>query len=317
MIIIEKEKNMGTRQINRWPDQTHKMDKRELVDAGCFISRMNELLMIDPLYINYAITHYFNSFINNKDLLPTQGLNGIYFPNAKVGMWSSFAIREKGYDEMKKNNQSSCDYYSNEDKNENNIVLSVFCFNNSDFMHEFVTIDKIERLNWELYKANYNEISNKQRRNAQHNDDENDTEKGDMGNKDQKSYIEEPIQFSNYFTNVLTTESGQIGLFCVESIKNCASSILKNTVNNEIIKKDQLDAIFEKNLSHLEPWYNKICDLTYYSSIGIIDFMDRPIGCVCATSNTVNVANYLCEIVKDEVTNEIWAIKVNFMSPLI
>lgn len=292
------------------------MDKRELVGAGCFISRMNELLMIDPLYINYAITHYFNNFIYDKSLLPTQGLNGVYFSNAKVGLWSSFAIRERGYDEMKRYNNQPCDYYSNEEKNENNIVLSVFCVNNSDFMHEFLTIAKIENLNWEVYNENKNNISNTRHSNRHHDTNGNEVSEGSMQQTNQTDMEEEITEFSNYFTNILTTESGQIGLFCVESIKNCASNILKDTANNEILEKDELDVIFEKNLPHLEPWYNKICDLTYRSSIGIIDYMDRPIGCVCTTSNTINVANYLCEIVKDEITDEIWAIKVNFMTPL-
>lgn len=291
------------------------MDKRKLVDGGCFISRINELLMIDPLYMNYAITHYFNSFINDKSLLPTQKLNGIYFPNARAGLWSCFAIIEKEYDEMRNNNQQTYNNYS-EEENENKIVLSVFCFNSPDFTHDYITIDKIENLNWEVYKANKNSIYSAHEGNRQ-NDDEEKNDIDDNGKqKNSSNTVEGLIQFSNYFTNVLTTESGQIGLFCVESIKDCASNILKNTAETEIIKKDQLDEIFEKNIVHLEPWYNKICDLTYYFSVRVIAYMNTPVGCVCTTSNTINIANYFCEILKDEVTDEIWAIKVNFMTPL-
>ncbi|CRG94260.1 conserved Plasmodium protein, unknown function [Plasmodium gallinaceum] len=278
------------------------MVKIELVDAGCFISQMNELLLIDPLYITYAITHYFNCFINDKkDLLPQESLNGIYFPNAKAGLWSSFAIRE--------NNNFSCNSKDtdrkkyDQDKSYNNeMVISLICFNNTEFMHEYMTIQKINELDWQTYEINKNHIGN-----SLNNKNNN------LNNE--KDYSDESFHLSNYFTNILTVESGQVGLFCIESIKRSSNILFEKNTNNDINNKEQLDNLFRENLNVLYPWYNKICDLTLSSSIGIIDLIDKPVGCVCI-SNSDCVVNYLCEIVKDDITDEIWAIRVNFLKPL-
>lgn len=68
-------------------------------------------------------------------------------------------------------------------------------------------------------------------------------------------------------------------------------------------------------MNNLYPWYNKICNMTLSSSITIIDFIDMPIGSVCVSSSDC-VFNYLCEVVTDDITGEIWAIRVNFLNPL-
>ncbi|CRG99756.1 conserved Plasmodium protein, unknown function [Plasmodium relictum] len=278
------------------------MAKIELVDAGCFISQMNELLLIDPLYINYAITHYFNSFINDKkDLLPQESLNGIYFPNAKAGLWSSFAIRENN--NFSYNSKETYSKKNEKDKTYNSeTVISFICFNNTEYLHEYLTIQKINELDWQIYESNKNHIGYC-------------TNEKNINLDNERESNNEKIYFPNYFTNILTVESGQVGLFCIESIKRSSHILLQKNINKDITKKEQLNDTFRENLNKLYPWYNKICDITLTSSIGIIDFIDMPVGCVCV-SNSDCVVNYLCEIVKDEVTDEIWAIRVNFLKPL-
>ncbi|SBT79274.1 conserved Plasmodium protein, unknown function [Plasmodium malariae] len=287
------------------------MAKKELVDAGCFISQMNELLLIDPLYINDAITNYFNNSINDKKaLLPKESLNGIYFRNAKAGLWSSFAIREN----------NKCSYISPEiyksmkdsgiDRNdENETVLSFICFNNTEFMHEYLTVEKINELKWEILGSNSNHIT------INMNKEQNKYSKDDKNASKKQMDKEEIVSLENYFSNMLTVESGQVGLFCIESIKHCADMLLQKFGNNDINNEEQLDNLFKQNMNDLYPWYNKICNLTLSSSIAIIDFIDMPIGSVCMSSADC-VVNYLCEVVRDEVTDEVWAIRVNFLNPL-
>ncbi|SBT34307.1 conserved Plasmodium protein, unknown function [Plasmodium ovale wallikeri] len=312
------------------------MARVELVDAGCFISQMNELLLIDPLYINYAMTNYFNNFINDKKaLLPTESLNGIYFPNAKAGLWSSFAIRENSMfsintQEMGKNMNNA-----GGDKNYNNeMVLSFICFNNTDFMHEYITIEKINQLKWEIFESNKNHVGTHLNREMNYHmeKDYHDTvEEAQMGKtreggapigeaatgrtptRDTSSG--EPVPLQNYFTNILTVESGQVGLFCIESIKHSSHMLLQKHGSCAFTNKEQLDDILKQNINDLYPWYDKICNLTLSSSIAVIDFIDMPVGSVCMSSADC-VVNYLCEVVRDEITDEIWAIRVNFLNAL-
>ncbi|SOS76607.1 conserved Plasmodium protein, unknown function [Plasmodium sp. gorilla clade G1] len=312
----------------------------ELIDAGCFISQMNELLLIDPLYINYVITNYFNNYINDKNvLLPQEGLNGVYFENAKAGLWSSFAIREKtsfssyNMTEEGYGNNSTYNMYSNKGYN-NEMVHSFICFNNSELMHQYLTIDKINELNWKTYEVNNSNVGIKKNDNKSDHINDNDDNKNDNkndhinDNDDNKSdnmsdHINDNSNnnkynnncVSKYFTNILTIEGGQVGLFCVESIKKCSNILLEKHAKPDINSKEELDILFNKNMNNLYPWYNKICNMTLSSSITIIDFIDMPIGSVCVSSSDC-VFNYLCEVVTDDITGEIWAIRVNFLNPL-
>ncbi|SOV74001.1 conserved Plasmodium protein, unknown function [Plasmodium sp. gorilla clade G3] len=294
----------------------------ELIDAGCFISQMNELLLIDPLYINYVITNYFNNYINDKNvLLPQEGLNGVYFENAKAGLWSSFAIREKtsfssyNMTEESYGHNSSYNMYSNKGYN-NEMVHSFICFNNSDLMHQYLTIDKINELKWKTYETNNSNvgIKNEENKNDNKSDHINDNANNNNNNS-YNTYNNNNNSVSKYFTNILTIEGGQVGLFCVESIKKCSNILLEKYAKPDINSKEELDLLFNKNMNNLYPWYNKICNMTLSSSITIIDFIDMPIGSVCVSSSDC-VFNYLCEVVTDDITGEIWAIRVNFLKPL-
>ncbi|KEG03503.1 conserved Plasmodium protein, unknown function [Plasmodium vinckei vinckei] len=273
----------------------------DLIDAGCFISQMNELLLIDPLYMNYAITNYFNYLINDKsELLPKESLNGVYFENAKPGLWSSFAIKEKN---IFLPNSQQMEQNMNDlgiDKNYGNEIITSFaCFNNTEFMHEYLTVEKLNKLNWEKLESNINCIGGLNNDNTY---------------KNQSNEEDNPINFSNYFTNILTVESGQVGLFCTESIKNCTNALLEKYEIYDIKNKEELDNFFNKNMNDLYSWYNKICNTTLSSSIAIIDYIDMPLGSVCMSGSDC-VSNYLCEVVKDDITGEIWAIRVNFLNP--
>ncbi|GAW80625.1 hypothetical protein, conserved [Plasmodium gonderi] len=294
------------------------MTNSELVDAGCFITQMNELLLIDPLYINYSMLNYFNSYISGKkELLPKESLNGIYIKNSKAGLWSSFAIRENNNLCMKSAAEEETDagYINNANsyKNvRNEMVLSFICFNNTEFMHEYLTIDKINKLNWTKLEPNNSHIGIcENNKFSSTTSDLKDQKRGDyyMNNKNELMPLE------NYFTNILTIESGQVGLFCIESLKHSADTLFQKYGMNHINSKEQLDDLFNQNMKDLYPWFDKICNLTLSSSIAVIDFIDMPIGCVCLSSSDC-VVNYLCEVVRDEVTDEVWAIRVNFLSPL-
>lgn len=281
------------------------MDNKELLDVGCFISQVNELLLIDPSYMNYSLTHYFNSLISdNKQLRPHQSLNGTYFPNAKPGLWSSFALREKPKGLSSSQGEDSRGD-NNYDDQQNEMVISLICMNNTNLKPELVTMDSMNELNWETYEPNKNHLG------CSNISDENVKSEGEEKTVSKENST---IDVYRYFSNIVTVESGQIGLFCVESIRKTSATILEETANNGINTKDQLDQVFNKNQSYLHSWYDRICQMTVNSSIGIIDYMNRPIGCVC-TTNTFSVTNYLCQVVKDEVTGEVWAIRVNFLEP--
>ncbi|CAA9987856.1 conserved Plasmodium protein, unknown function [Plasmodium knowlesi strain H] len=296
------------------------MANAELVDAGCFITQMNELLLIDPLYINCTMTNYCNSYISGKEkLLPRERLNGIYFKNAKPGLWSSFAIRENNQACLKKtsNQETETDAENRNNNNSynnvrNEMVLSFICFNNTEYMHEYLTVEKVDKLKWEKVKPNESHLRVGQA--DQYNSTVN------IEYKNEKTGIfhhnkNELLPLENYFTNVLTIESGQVGLFCMESIKHSADLLFQKHEMNNISNKEELDNLFNQNMNDLYPWFEKICNLTLSSSVAVVDFIDMPIGCVCLSSSDC-VVNYLCEVVRDEVTDEVWAIRVNFLSPL-
>ncbi|KJP87095.1 hypothetical protein AK88_03263 [Plasmodium fragile] len=296
------------------------MTNAKLIDAGCFITQMNELLLIDPLYINCTMTNYCNSYISGQEqLLPTEKLNGIYFKNAKPGLWSSFAIRENNQAFLKKmvNQETETDIPNRNDKNSynnirNEIVLSFICFNNTEYMHEYLTVEKVDMLKWERLEPNETLLGGGETgkcNSSVHTDFKND--------KAANFYTSnsELLPLENYFTNVLTIESGQVGLFCMDSIKNSADLLFKKHGMKNISSREQLDNLFNQNMNNLYPWFDKICNLTMSSSVAVIDFIDMPIGCVCLSSSDC-VVNYLCEVVRDEVTDEVWAIRVNFLSPL-
>ncbi|VWU48611.1 conserved protein, unknown function [Hepatocystis sp. ex Piliocolobus tephrosceles] len=291
------------------------MGRTKIIDAGCFISQMNELLLIDPLYMNYAITNYFNNYINDKkELLPNKSLNCIYFPNAKPGMWSSFAIKENSNYESNSLEVSTTNSYDLDRNYNNEMVISFFCVNNSDFMHEYITTEKINGLKWQIFELNENHLGNELNKTT---DDKNTTSDKNTtvdknSNEEKKKEI---IPFENYFTNVLTIESGQVGLFCIESIRNSANNLLQKYGQNSVNNKEELENLFMQNMNDLYPWFDKICNVTISSSIAIIDYMNMPVGSVCISSSDC-VINYLCEVVKDEITGEVWAIRVNFLHPL-
>ncbi|ANQ07704.1 Uncharacterized protein PCOAH_00021430 [Plasmodium coatneyi] len=296
------------------------MGNAELVDAGCFITQMNELLLIDPLYINCTMTNYCNSYISGKEnLLPREKLNGIYFKNAKPGLWSSFAIRENSQACLKKTAMQETETDA-ENRNNNNsynnvrneMVLSFICFNNTEYMHEYLTVEKVDKLKWEKLERNEGHPGGGQtgRFNSTVNTDSKNEKMGNLHNNKN-----ELLPLENYFTNVLTVESGQVGLFCMESIKHSADLLFQKHGMNNISSREQLDNLFNQNMNDLYPWFDKICNLTMSSSVAVIDFMDMPIGSVCLSSSDC-VVNYLCEVVRDEVTDEVWAIRVNFLEPL-
>lgn len=283
------------------------MENKELLDVGCFISQMNELLLIDPSYMNYSLTHYFNTLISdNTQLRPHQSLNGTYFPNAKPGLWFSFALREKPKGENSNQGEEARADNSYDDQ-QNEMVISLICMNDTDLKPELITLESMNELNWETYEPNKNHIGYSKA--SSNNKDNTNTETEKEVPKENNA-----IDIHRYFSNIATVESGQIGLFCVESIRKTSATILEETANNGINTKDQLDQVFNKNQSYLHSWYDRICQMTVNSSIGIIDHMNRPIGCVC-TTNTFSVTNFLCQVVKDEVTGEVWAIRVNFLEP--
>lgn len=297
------------------------MANAELVDAGCFITQMNELLLIDPLYINCTMTNYCNGYISGKeDLVPRERLNGIYFKNAKPGLWSCFAIRETNKACLKNatKQEAATDVAHESDHNSynnirNEMVLSFICLNNTEYMRECLTIEKVDELKWERLEPNekihpaLDQTGNCS--STVHSDCKNEKMTNSRSDKS------ELLPLENYFTNILTIESGQGGLFCIESIKHSADLLFQKHGMNNISSREQLDNLFNQNMNDLYPWFDKICNLTMSSSVAVIDFIDMPIGCVCLSSSDC-VVNYLCEVVRDEVTDEVWAIRVNFLAPL-
>ncbi|KMZ80934.1 hypothetical protein PVIIG_02152 [Plasmodium vivax India VII] len=296
------------------------MANAELVDAGCFITQMNELLLIDPLYLNCAMTNYCNSYLSGKEeLLPRERLNGIYFKNAKPGLWSSFAIRENSQAHLKKTatQETETDAANRNDKNtynniRNEMVLSFVCFNNTNYMHQYLTVEEVDKLHWERMEPSEGHPG------VGPTDKCSSTVDGDSKNEKVANFHNdrsELLPLENYFTNVLTIESGQAGLFCIDSIKNSADLLFQKHGMKNISSREQLDILFNQNMNDLYPWFDQICNLTMTSSVAVVDFMGMPIGCVCLSSSDC-VVNYLCEVVRDEVTDEVWAIRVNFLAPL-
>ncbi|ORM40645.1 uncharacterized protein BXIN_2258 [Babesia sp. Xinjiang] len=116
------------------------------------------------------------------------------------------------------------------------------------------------------------------------------------------SWKDVPRNVSNWFTNDVQVKCGTVGLLCMESVRRCAKS-------HGLVPEN-----CEEFSNYIREWANTMCQITTTSSkVSLSNFPGGPIGAVSSVGICDN-GNYNCQVLKDEVTEEVSGVKIVFPS---
>ncbi|PFH32321.1 hypothetical protein BESB_016390 [Besnoitia besnoiti] len=102
------------------------------------------------------------------------------------------------------------------------------------------------------------------------------------------------------FAGRVTVSSGQLGVFTTQSMRDATEACERSTP-----QAVQATASY---------WYNRACELTCSEhQVGILDVSGGPVGCVTATGISEE-GQYAVYVLRSAESDEIWAVKVDFLS---